>query len=208
MSSTEFTKRYLAYCDETQTKCVKTPWSLKHTCIILIILKPHFYTVKLGFAGVYIILHISAQIIDCGYALEPPHWGGSNVYPQSMFWAEIWKISEFLSENFQFLVMKFSIYLNRRVFVMIKSIFGHMRPVKIQISRRIRKSDQNLHWVRLKAKDANVRTTQTLVRLYGWAGWFEILLGAHVRRYVFWRCGSNQPGIALPLVCSCLTGEW
>ena len=29
------------------------------------------------------------------------------------------KILEFLSENFQFLVVKFSIYLNRRVFVMI-----------------------------------------------------------------------------------------
>ena len=28
------------------------------------------------------------------------------------------KISEFLSENFQILVVKFSIYLNRRVFVM------------------------------------------------------------------------------------------
>ena len=28
------------------------------------------------------------------------------------------KILEFLSENFQFLVVKFSIYLNRRVFVM------------------------------------------------------------------------------------------
>ena len=28
------------------------------------------------------------------------------------------KISEFLSENFQFLVVKFSIYLKRRVFVM------------------------------------------------------------------------------------------
>ena len=28
------------------------------------------------------------------------------------------KISEFLSENFQFLVVKFSKYLNRRVFVM------------------------------------------------------------------------------------------
>ena len=28
------------------------------------------------------------------------------------------KIPEFLSENFQFLVVKFSIYLNRRVFVM------------------------------------------------------------------------------------------
>ena len=35
-----------------------------------------------------------------------------------MFWAEIWKISEFLSENFQFWVVKFSMYLNRRVFVM------------------------------------------------------------------------------------------
>ena len=34
--------------------------------------------------------------------LEPPHRGGSNEYPQSMFWAEIGNISEFLSENFQY----------------------------------------------------------------------------------------------------------
>ena len=27
--------------------------------------------------------------IDCGYSLEPPRWGGSNGYPQSLFWAEI-----------------------------------------------------------------------------------------------------------------------
>ena len=31
------------------------------------------------------ICHISAQNIDCGYSLEPPRWGGSNKYPQSMF---------------------------------------------------------------------------------------------------------------------------
>ena len=31
------------------------------------------------------IFHISAQNIDCGYTLEPPRWGGSNEYPQSMF---------------------------------------------------------------------------------------------------------------------------
>ena len=31
------------------------------------------------------IFYISAQNIDCGYSLEPPHWGGSNEYPQSMF---------------------------------------------------------------------------------------------------------------------------
>ena len=34
--------------------------------------------------------HIAAQNIDCGYSLEPPR-RGSNEYPLSMFWAEIWK---------------------------------------------------------------------------------------------------------------------
>ena len=48
-------------------------------------LEPHFYIVKLGFTGVYIILLISAQEIDCGYSLEPPRRGGSNEYPQSTF---------------------------------------------------------------------------------------------------------------------------
>ena len=52
-------------------------------------LKPHFYIVKLGFAGVYIIFVISAKNIDCGYSLEPPRQGGSNEYLQSMFRAEI-----------------------------------------------------------------------------------------------------------------------
>ena len=81
-------------------------------------LNPQFYIVKLGFIGVYIIFLISAQNIDCGYSLEPPRRGGSNEYPQSIVLAEIWKISAFLSENFHFLVVKFSVYLNRRVFVM------------------------------------------------------------------------------------------
>ena len=31
-------------------------------------LKPHFYIVKLGFTGVYIIFLISAENIDCGYS--------------------------------------------------------------------------------------------------------------------------------------------
>ena len=38
------------------------------------------------------IFHTFAQNIDCGYSLEPPRRGGSNVYPQSMFWAKIRKI--------------------------------------------------------------------------------------------------------------------
>ena len=73
-------------------------------------LKPHFYIVKLGFTGVYIIFLISAQNLDCGYSLELPRRGGSNEYPQSRFWAKIRKISDFLSENFLFLVVKFSVY--------------------------------------------------------------------------------------------------
>ena len=63
-------------------------------------LKPHFYIVKLGFAGVQVIFLISAQNMDCGYSLEPPHRGGSNEYQQSMFWAEMWKISQFFIWKF------------------------------------------------------------------------------------------------------------
>ena len=33
------------------------------------------------------IFHISVQNIDCGSSLEPPRGGGSNEYPQSMFWS-------------------------------------------------------------------------------------------------------------------------
>ena len=32
-----------------------------------------------------VIFHISAQNIDCGYSLEPPHRGGSSEYRQFMF---------------------------------------------------------------------------------------------------------------------------
>ena len=31
------------------------------------------------------IFHISAQNTDCWYSFEPPRRGGSNEYPQSMF---------------------------------------------------------------------------------------------------------------------------
>ena len=76
-------------------------------------LKPHFYIVNKHYFAYY------AKNIDCGYSLEPPRWGGSNEYPQSVFSEEIWKVPEFfLSENFPFLVVQFSIYSNRRVFVM------------------------------------------------------------------------------------------
>ena len=73
-------------------------------------LKPHFYIAKLGFAGVCIIFLISAQNIDCGYSLEPPHRGGSNEYPQSIFEQIFEKYPNFLSENFHFFVVIFSVF--------------------------------------------------------------------------------------------------
>ena len=36
---------------------------------------------------ILIFFHISAENIDCGYSLEPPRRGGSNEYPQSMFFS-------------------------------------------------------------------------------------------------------------------------
>ena len=48
-------------------------------------LKPHFYIVKLGVSGVYIIFLYLLKNIDSGYLLEPPRRGGSNEYPQCMF---------------------------------------------------------------------------------------------------------------------------
>ena len=70
--------------------------------------------------------------IDCGYSLEPSRRGGSNKYPQSMFWAEVQELPEF------FFILKFSFfgvfYLNRRVFVM-----WRVRPTDTQISLRFRK---------------------------------------------------------------------
>ena len=112
---------------------VKVPWRLVHLYSLITKtrlhnfdpLKPHFYIVKLGFIGVYIIFLTSVQNIDCRYSLEPPRRGGSNEYPQSIFWAEMWKLSGFFIWKFSiFMVVKFSIYLNRRVFVMIAVVLN------------------------------------------------------------------------------------
>ena len=63
-----------------------TVLSITKTCPCNIYpLEPHFYIEKLGFKGVYLFFLFLLQNIDCGYSLEPPRLGGSNVYPQSIF---------------------------------------------------------------------------------------------------------------------------
>ena len=63
-------------------------------------LKPHFYIVKLGFTGVYIIFLISTSTHNI------------------CFEQKCEKYQNFLSDKFHFLVVKISVYLNRHVFVM------------------------------------------------------------------------------------------
>ena len=58
-------------------------------------LKPHYYIVNWGLQGYTLFFLFLLKNIDCEYLLEQPHWGCSNEYPQSMFRAEIWKISDF-----------------------------------------------------------------------------------------------------------------
>ena len=112
--------------------------SWKLTYIFLTPLNLTFMLENWGLQGYTLFFLFLLKNIDCGYSLEPPRRGGSNEYPQSMFWAEIWKISAILSENVQFLVVKFSIYLNRRVFV--KCMSSNVRVYSEMCAQRRLKS--------------------------------------------------------------------
>ena len=57
----------------------------KHVRAMNTPLEPHFYIAKLVYGGVTYFFLFLLQNIDCGYSLEPPRRGGSNVYPQFMF---------------------------------------------------------------------------------------------------------------------------
>ena len=81
-------------------------------------IKPRFYIVKLGFTGVYIIFLISAKnrlwvLVRTTSAMRFLRVPTIYVLSRNMK-----KYQRFLTENFQFLEVKFPIYLNRRVFVM------------------------------------------------------------------------------------------
>ena len=81
-------------------------------------IKPHFYKVKPGFTGVYIFFLIFAKNIDCGYSLEPLAEAVLTNTHNLRFEQKFEKYQNFYLKISVFLVVKFSIYLNRRVFVM------------------------------------------------------------------------------------------
>ena len=72
-------------------------------------LKPHFYIVKLGFTGVYIIFLISAQNIDCGYSLEPPRRGGSNEYTRNLCFEQ-------RHEKYRIFLFDFFLFFGSKIF--------------------------------------------------------------------------------------------
>ena len=74
------------------------------------------------------IFQISAQNKDCGYSLEPPRRGGSNEYPQSMFWGRN-KKKMYTPVNPSFTILKWGLRgskLYRHVFVMSKYFGGNI----------------------------------------------------------------------------------
>ena len=72
----------------------------------------------MGIHNFFFILFLLKNI-DCGYSLEPPRRGGSNTSTHNLCFEQKYnKYQNFLSENFLFLLVKFLVYLSRRVFVM------------------------------------------------------------------------------------------
>ena len=66
---------------------------------------------------IFDIFLIFAQNIDCGYTLEPPRRGGSNEYPQSMFWSKIRKIGIPCIPQFYYIKVGFEgVYFARTCF--------------------------------------------------------------------------------------------
>ena len=66
-------------------------------------LEPHFYIVKLGYAGVYLFFLFLLQNIDYGYSLEPPRRGEAvlTCTDNICFEQKYEKYHIFSAENFQ-----------------------------------------------------------------------------------------------------------
>ena len=83
-------------------------------------LKPNFYTVNLELTGYTLLFLFLLKSIDCGICY--------NRLAETVLTSTrnlLGKVSDFLSENVRFLVIKFSVYLNRLVFVMCSHSVSH-----------------------------------------------------------------------------------
>ena len=133
----------------------------------------------------------------------------------------MWKISEILSENFHFMVIEFSVYLNRLVFVMFalsipilhmgrwlrKGILEHIWTVKIQTSR-IFLSGSSLFAYTIKGHCRRYRTKRkNLDQTFGGANWSKASPFVFKLRAFL---SADGPYIYVPIIiiaiskCSCI----
>ena len=131
--------------------------------------------IKLWLTGVYIIIFlISAQkhrLWVLVWTASPRRfWRIPTIYALS----RIWKISEFLSENFLFLVVKFSRCLNRRVFVL-----GTFFFVAAQLSLITEQTSKNA-----RSKRANKTSLARQLFCQNWNETLPIYI-VHCGDYVF-----------------------
>ena len=92
-------------------------------------LKSNFYIVKLGFTGLYIMFLISAQ--------KHTLWVLVRTASPTAFEQKYEKYQKFYLKFFISLVVKFSAYLNRHVFVMPRSILGGLKKKVNRITHSV-----------------------------------------------------------------------
>ena len=105
-------------------------------------LKPHFYTVKLGFTGVYIISFISAQKHRFWVLFRTASKGVLTSTHNLYFEQKFENYQNILSEHFPFLVVTFSLCLNRHVFL---NYFAHAFGAQSVAIRKISTRSNEIH---------------------------------------------------------------
>ena len=101
------------------------------------------------------IFHISAQNTDCGYSLEPPRWGGSNEYPQSMFSSRNKKNNVYPCKP-QFYYKKWGL----RGVKIIKACFHDDHVERMAFTRHLMKEMRNEQWKKKTTKKKKKKKTQ------------------------------------------------
>ena len=105
---------------KTEKYIVNRSYFITKTCLYNFDpLKPHFYTLKPGFTELYIIFFISAQKHRLWVLIRTAEAVLTSTH-NLCFEQKYEKYQNILSKKLPFLVVKFSVYLNRRVFVMLR----------------------------------------------------------------------------------------
>ena len=98
-----------------------------------------------------------------------------------MFWAEICKKSDFVSDFSYFLVVKFSVYLNRRVFILYKITCAPNKDACQPLCPRSLRRVFADHSLGSQGSKASSDGQWTLIRLRICTGWSESSMVAHMQ---------------------------